>query len=66
MKSISDHVLAESKRVETVSHVGQIDQVDQIDNLDPNLPLWDVVQDLYGTDPTQETCARLYGFPPAT
>ena len=26
--------------------------------VDPRLPLWDVVQDLYSTDPTQETCGR--------
>ena len=27
-----------------------------LDNLSPSLPLWDVAQDLYNTDPTQETC----------
>ena len=27
------------------------------DHLYPKLPLWHVVQDLYSTDPTQETCA---------
>ena len=33
-------------------------QIDQINQIDPNLPFWVVVQDLYSTDPTQETCAR--------
>ena len=32
-------------------HVGQIDQIDHLS--DPNLPLWDLVQDLYSTDPSQ-------------
>ena len=33
-----------------------LDQTDHdLDHLVPHLPLWDVVQDLYGTDPTQET-----------
>ena len=33
----------------------QTDQTDHdLDHLDPNLPLWDVVQDLYSTEPTQE------------
>ena len=39
-----------------------------LDLLDPNLRLWDV-QDLYGTDPTQEIGARscrLYGSHPET
>ena len=34
------------------------------DNLVPHLPLWEVVQDLYSTDPTQEIrprSCRLYG-----
>ena len=49
--------------------LGQTD--DDLDNLDPNQQLWDVVQDLYGTDPAQETCAinrwcRSYGSHPAT
>ena len=52
------------------THLGQIDQIDDdLDNLDPNLPLWDVVQDLHSTGPTQETCprsCRLYGSHPAT
>lgn len=28
-----------------------------IDNLDPNVPLWNAVQDLYGTGPIQEIWA---------
>ena len=43
--------------------------LDHLDNLDLNLPLGDVVNDLYGTDPTQERCprsSRFYGFHPAT
>ena len=31
-------------------------------HLDPNLPLWDDVQDLYSTDPTQETYTRSCRF----
>ena len=46
------------------------DQIDHdLDHLDINLPLWDVVQDLHSTDPTQETCPtsyRLYGIHKAT
>ena len=42
------------------------DQIDHdVDHLAPHLPLREVVQDLYSTDPTQETFAvscRLYGF----
>ena len=38
-------------------HVGQIDQIDHdLDHPDPNLAFWGVVQDLFSTDPTQETC----------
>ena len=40
-----------------------------LDHLVPNMPLRDVVQDLYSTDPTQEACprsCRLYGSHPAT
>ena len=40
-----------------------------LDHVDPSLPLWDVVQDLYSTDPSQETCprsCRLYGSHAAT
>ena len=29
-----------------------------IDHLVPHLPLWEIVQDLYSTDPTQETLYR--------
>ena len=37
-------------------HVGQIYQIDQnLDHLDRNPPLWDAVQDLNSTDPTQDT-----------
>ena len=42
---------------------------DDLDHLDPSLPLWDAVQDLYSTDPTEEPCpgpCRLYGSHPAT
>ena len=53
-----------------VGEKDQIDQIDQIDNdldhLYPTLLLWYVVQDLCGTDPTQEACTtscRLYGAP---
>ena len=50
--------------------VRQIHQIDQdLDHLDIHLPLWDVVRDLYTTDPTQETCprsCRLCGSRPAT
>ena len=58
-------------QIDQIDHdVDQIDQIDHdLDHLDPNLPLGDVVQDLYGTDPTQETCARscrLYSSHPAT
>ena len=28
-----------------------------LDDQDPNLPLWDIVRDLYSTDPAQETRA---------
>ena len=36
-----------------------MDMIDRdLDHLDPNLPLLDVVQDPYSTDPTQETCPR--------
>ena len=49
-----------------ISHVGQIDddldhldrtgQIDHdLDHVDPSLPLRDGGQDLYSTDPTQET-----------
>ena len=31
-----------------------------LDNLVPHLPLWEAVQDLHSTDPTQESCARTY------
>ena len=42
-----------------ISHVRQIDQIDHdLDHVDPNRPLWDDVQDLYGTDLAQEICAR--------
>ena len=51
-------------------HVGQIDQIDHdLDHPDPNLPLWDVVPDLWSTHLTQETCVescRVYGSHPAT
>ena len=40
------------------SHIGQIDHDLPVDHLYPNLPLRDVVQDLYSTDPTQQTCPR--------
>ena len=41
------------------SHLGQIDQIDHdLDHLVPHLPLQEVVQDLYSTDPTQETRPR--------
>ena len=36
--------------------------LDQLDHLDPDLPFWYVVQDLYSTDPTQETCPGLGGL----
>ena len=45
----------------TIPHAGQTDQIDHhLHHPDPNLPSWDVVQDLYSTDATQETCARSY------
>lgn len=35
-------------------------QIDHdFDHVDPNLPLRDCVQDLYGTDPTQEMCSTV-------
>ena len=37
-----------------VPHVGQIDH--HLDHLDSSLSLLYVVQDLYGTNPAQETC----------
>ena len=40
-----------------------------LDNRDPHLPLGDVVQDLYSTDPTRELrprSCRTYGSDPAT
>ena len=42
-------------QIDQIDHdVDQIDQIDHdLDHLDPNLPLGDVVQDLYCTDPTQ-------------
>ena len=58
---------------DNVSHVGQIDQIDHdLDHLDPNLPLWEVVQDLHSTDQTQETrptvrsSCRLLRLPPGS
>ena len=36
----------------------RIDHDLPVDHVDPNLPLWDVVQDLRNTDPTQESCPR--------
>ena len=47
----------------------QIDHDLQVDHLDPCLPLRDVVQYLYNTDASQETClrsCRLYGSHAAT
>ena len=39
--------------------VGRTDQIyHHLDHLDPNQPFCDVVQDLYSTDPTQETRPR--------
>ena len=42
------------------------DQTDEhlhhTDHLDPNLPLWNVVQDLYSTGPAQETCDAAVGY----
>ena len=44
-------------KVVSITLAGQIDQTDHdLDDLDPNLPPRDAVQDLYGTDPTQEIC----------
>ena len=46
-----------------ITHVGQIDQIDHdLDHLDPNPPLLDAVQDLYSTNPAQETHARSVGL----
>ena len=56
--------------LKNLAHFGQTDQIDHdLDHLDPNLPLLNVVQDLYRTDPTQESrpgSCRLYGSHPAT
>ena len=68
-----DQIDDDLDQIDQIDHaVDQIDQVDHdLDNLYPNLPLWVVVQDLYSTDPTQETCAtvdrscRFYGSYPA-
>ena len=60
-----------------VHHNSFAPRTDQIDHdldedlLDPNLPLRDVVQDLYRTDPIQKACATvdhtdLYDSHPAT
>ena len=52
------------------SHVEQIYRdLDPPGHLDPNQPLGIYVQDLYHTDPPQETCAtsrRVYGSNPGT
>ena len=40
-----------------VSEAGQIDH--DLDNLDPNLPSWDVAQDLFSTDPTQDNLSQM-------
>lgn len=41
----------------------QIYSIHIIYHLDPNLPFWHVALDLCSTDPTQETCWRLYTAP---
>ena len=38
-----------------VDHLDNLDNLDNLDYLDPNLPLCDVVQDLYRTVLTQQT-----------
>ena len=52
------------------SYAPRTDQTDHdLDHLDPNLPVWRAVQDLYRTDPIQETRARpcrLFGSHAAT
>ena len=56
-------------QIDQIDQIYQIDQIDQIDQIGHDLPLRDVVQDLYSTDPTQEICARscrLYGSHAAT
>ena len=50
-----------------VAHVGQITIYFEVDDLEPNVPLWDIVLDLYSADPTKEICprsCRLCDLPP--
>ena len=53
---------AHAGQIDQTDHllIGHIYQTDQIDQIDPNLLLWDVVQDLpmYSTDKTQGKCFR--------
>ena len=63
----TDH---DTDQIYQTDRTDQTDQTDHdLDHLDLSLPLWDVVQDLYGTDPPHETrprSRRLYGSHPAT
>ena len=43
-----------SRRTDHIDH--------DLDHLYPNLPLWDVVQDLYSADPTPEACPKSSGL----
>ena len=55
-----DHLYDLDHEIDQIAY--DIDQIerrkDQIDHLDPNLPLWDVVQDAHNTDPAQDTGPR--------
>ena len=59
--------LSLSRDAPLVRHTDETDH--DLDHRDPNLPLWHVVQYLYGTGPTQYTrpiSCRLYASHPAT
>ena len=64
-----DHDLDQTDQTDQIDQTEQTDKIDQIDQIDhdldhlpvdTNLPSWDVMQELYSTDPTQQTCPRKF------